>query len=159
MSAVPKRKLCWNCEGNIALSEENCSFCGVFQNPYGQGVEPCSKEENQRSSSHLYALDSLTQEEEPQQQPSPLYEDPSYLAQDPAQVIGEAWLLVKPLVCLMIGFSTAFFSLLLFFFSHEGFFTLQWRADMWYIYILISLPALWVGFKSLNHLPDRPLDS
>ena len=30
MSAIPKKKLCWNCEGRVAFSDENCPFCGVY---------------------------------------------------------------------------------------------------------------------------------
>ncbi len=30
MSAVPKKKLCWNCEGNVAREVDNCTYCGVY---------------------------------------------------------------------------------------------------------------------------------
>ena len=30
MSAVPKKKLCWNCEGSVAKDIDNCPYCGVY---------------------------------------------------------------------------------------------------------------------------------
>jgi hypothetical protein len=30
MSAVPKKKLCWNCEGNVSREIDNCPYCGVY---------------------------------------------------------------------------------------------------------------------------------
>lgn len=33
MSGEAKKKLCWNCEGLVALHLENCPYCGVYLSP------------------------------------------------------------------------------------------------------------------------------
>jgi hypothetical protein len=62
MSAVPKKKLCWNCEGNVAKDIDNCPYCGVY-------VHGAEVEEDARWNPS-YQPDSTKMEDIP----SPLYQ-------------------------------------------------------------------------------------
>lgn len=156
MSPLPKRKLCWNCEGAIGLQERDCSFCGVAQQPVDSGNKSGHPWE---SIQPLYRVEPLAEEES---LPPPLYRgdeaEVSVAAEeDPKRIIGQAWSILKPLLLLLFGLSLLLFGLVLFLFGKEGHFTLQWRADRWYFYLLFALPTLWAGYRAFTTLPLSPL--
>src|ERR1700682_6107444 len=62
MSGKPKRqKMCWNCEGNVNLDEENCPYCQVALFPqtdednssHSHNFSPPYKSENHLMSSSI----------------------------------------------------------------------------------------------------------
>lgn len=140
MSAIPKRKLCWHCEGNITLEEENCPYCGVYthsaeNNTFG------SNQDNPFAPAYKFPETDLsnsleqTQEEEVPVQSDQLHDWISFL---------------KPLFYLLLGSTLGIFGCVLLLFNNNGVFTLQWNADIWYLYLSFSLPLLWLGIRSLS---------
>lgn len=128
MSPIPKQKLCWHCEGSVFVHEENCPYCGVYLNPEAEKEDEFSSIE--LDDSH----DEITHKRD---ETDTLF---SFL---------------KPLTMLLLGSTLSVFSLILFLFNQNGVFTLQWNADAWYLYLLVSLPLLWLGWKSLKFVSDK----
>lgn len=113
-----KKRMCWNCEGNIPLQEEVCPYCRA-------SVLPIQSDESIEE-------ESVSEEEKS----------------------GESKFIALTMGLLMGGSFFLLFSFLLFFFSNNGFFTLIWSDKYWYIYLFVSLPMLYFGWKKLQEIPD-----
>jgi len=158
MSAVPKKKLCWNCEGNVAKNIDNCPYCGVYLHA----------EEIQDSTTWNPTYRSDTEEEET---PSPLYPIDSKLKQDLnqqdesgadsdsdeptawSQVLSQLKRDVFPTLFLMMGSIFFLFGVVLLLFSQNGTFTLQWQEKDGLYFFLSSAPLLifgWIYFQRLD---------
>lgn len=149
MSAVPKKKLCWNCEGNVSQEINNCPYCGV----YLQSME--SEEENLlwNSSYHSSKTEDI---------PLPPYQASfiESLAEQRQSVKTrfefslKAFLQLKkdilPTLLLMMGSLFFLFGTILFLFASEGTLTLQWKGDQWIYFILISIPSIYFGWRHLQ---------
>lgn len=128
MSPIPKQKLCWHCEGNVSIHDDNCPYCGVYLNPEeGKNEEYVESEtvfsssfEESKIEKNLSSFDYL-----------------------------------KPLTLLLLGSTLMIFGFILFLFNQKGVFTLQWNADAWYLYLLVALPLLWIGWLSLKQIDDE----
>ncbi len=134
MSPIPKQKLCWQCEGNVNHHDENCPYCGVYLNP---------EENDEVRDTHHFI---------PPYKP----EIPESIASDQVKVpeqesVHGIFDYVKPLMFLLLGSTLAIFSFILFLFNTNGVFTLQWNANIWYLYLIVGLPLLWWGWRSLRH--------
>ncbi len=148
MTATPKKKLCWNCEGRVSLAEENCPYCAVYLGPApdenGESKDILappyriveSEEENIPASP--YALKKEDQEQEESEET-----DLSYAKTDVKEV-------VLPLGLLSSGTLFLLFGLVLWMFSENGTFTLTWNGDYWYYYLILSLPLLFFGWRALK---------
>lgn len=159
MSAVPKKKLCWNCEGNVARDIDNCPYCGVY-------LHASDIDENAAwNSSHLSS--SKTEEI-----PSPLYQiKPTEEISEEQEIPREedsksfAWnSLYKqlkgdifPILFLMMGSVFFLFGVVLVLFSQGGTFTLQWKESDGFYFLLFALPLIGCGWMFLQQLeePDR----
>lgn len=143
MNAIPKKKLCWNCEGRVAFSDENCPYCGVYlssstlinnensiyipsNSQIQEKIDNQASEDNEASITHGESID---QEE----------------ALLPNQGSG-----ILAMSLLLIGSIFFVFGLILLVFSKEGVLTLQWNASYWYVYSAIAALSLIVGWKSLK---------
>lgn len=145
---TPKKKLCWNCEGRVTLTEEYCPFCGVY-------LSPSTLPEGADHQQHLAP-------------PYKLVEDPSENNLDDAndtdkddqklEISEEQEESFKntllTIFCLLGGVIFFLFGLVLLLFSQQGVFTLQWKASYWIFYLLVSLPLLLIGWNKLKTLPD-----
>jgi hypothetical protein len=132
MSAIPKKKLCWQCEGGVSSAEDNCPYCGVYLHP---------DHEMEASSDSPFAIplfqvnadqnDSLSHDNESFDEEHSLFHT--------AQAL-----------CLMVvGSTLLLFAAVLGLFSTDGVFTLQWNASYWYLYALCALPLLYWGWQAL----------
>jgi hypothetical protein len=158
MKAKPKKKLCWNCEGNVSLQIENCPYCGVyvspgnedkenlFSPPYGPQVE-----NKQDIPTPPYAVNSHTLEGSTTAQDSDLQETEDEKALDE---IVEIKHFIQPLVLLLAGSVFFIFGLTLLLFSHQGVFSLKWNGNYWFLYLLISLPMIGFGWIALQRMKD-----
>lgn len=155
MAVTQKKKLCWNCEGNVSLDDENCPYCGVsvipasleipnlHAPPYQMGHiqenviprAPYKSEEHLDSTNEAHADKSKEEGED--------IEDTS---------INEFKNILLSLLFLLTGSLFFLFGLTLMLFSHNGLFTLQWNGTMWYIYSLLSIPLLFFGWRALLKL-------
>jgi hypothetical protein len=159
MNARPKKKLCWNCEGSVSLSAESCPYCGVSV----AGLPP---EMSTDLPTPPYRLVNATQESaipvapyldetelEEEESAEELSEDIAELAdkageEDTKKTVGILALLFAGSVFLLFGFA-------LFLFSDEGYLTLHWNASYWFVYLLLALPLLFFGLRSLNTLQEQ----
>lgn len=155
MSKQVKQKLCWNCEGSVATTIENCPYCGVYLSP-DQKEEfnfdllkppyPLHEEED------TAVLKAPYTPEEEKLEVVPSKEEKKYKI----KLISFDSLL--PLLSLTTGTVFALFAIALYLFSENGLFTLQWNADYWYLYAIIAVPAFCVGCYSLQNIKEEAME-
>ncbi|OJU80722.1 MAG: hypothetical protein BGO10_02780 [Chlamydia sp. 32-24] len=154
MSTELKKKLCWNCEGRVALTEENCPFCGVY-------LSPSSLPEGADPSHHLMPPYKMAENdiENTTDQNDLLQEIANHSNQDNEiedQTQNEAMLdpALISLATLITGTIFFLFGLVIYVFSINDIFTLSWNKSYWLIFLLISLPLFMIGIKNLKKVED-----
>jgi hypothetical protein len=154
MSAVPKKKLCWNCEGNISRDIDNCPYCGVY-------LQAAELEEDSSSWNPSYRP-SKTEEI-----PSPLYQIQSEQAIDEEveenssetsesfdwnPLMQQLKRDVFPLLFLMMGSVFFLFGVVLVLFAQNGTLTLQWQGHDGIYFLILAVPLLGFGWRFLQRL-------
>lgn len=158
MSAVPKKKLCWNCEGNVSKELDNCPYCKVYLHAID------SEEDSQWNPS--YHAPKLTEEI-----PSPLYQISveQNLEDQEDQVNASPHAVpfhlnfpleqlkrdVFPTLFLMMGSLFFLFGVVLILFSQNGTLTLQWQGHYGFYYLLLAFPLIVFGWKFLQQLEEN----
>lgn len=152
MAGPAKKKLCWNCEGNVSLQEENCPYCGVYLSPSEEGA---AEEEMEELFSPPYRMD---------QRPSDIPPSPfgvkseevtsMHVAEEMKHGSDELKRIIVPLSMLLSGTVFFLFGLALFLFSKKGVFILQWNGAFWYYYLAFGFAALIVGWKALSRVEE-----
>lgn len=156
MTAIPKKKLCWNCEGSVSLSEEICPYCGV-------SVVPASLEGVGHSLSPPYQMNAAQENTIPR---SPYLPDDDEDKEDASKKtlvdidesdvpVDEFKNILLALLLLLSGSMFFLFGLTLVLFSHNNVFTLQWDSSFWFFYSLLSLPLLFFGWRALLKLDQE----
>lgn len=148
-----KTRLCWNCEGNVLISQEVCPFCGV-------SVVPASLDERSSfapsyrisghsdsavpDSSYAMHLDSTKGANEgPSEREDDIETTAAY--HDFKQMLMAA-------IALLSGSIFLLFSLVLLLFSSQGTLTLQWDATLWFVYGGFALLLLFFGWRKLRNI-------
>ncbi len=162
MSKPVKTKLCWNCEGIVTRDSVNCKYCGVYLRRDDDHED--EDEEDEAPKSAFSALKNVIPRppyvpEESSSSSSPAGSIPPTATVTTAaikpQSIATTWkTILYPLICLSAGSVFLLFSFLLYFFSENGTLVLQWDAGRWLIYLVISLPLLLLGWRSLSQIED-----
>ncbi len=158
MSAIPKKKLCWNCEGNVSRQIDNCPFCGVYLhaaedeseerwNPSFQS-RPQIDEEN---SNHPIPFSPL---QDPIDQPDTSLNDFS-----PPSIYSQIRHEILPILLLMSGSVFFLFGVILLLFSQNGTLVLQWNGNHWPYFLIASIPSLIVGWKYFQDIPTSDSDN
>lgn len=157
MSAVPKKKLCWNCEGNVAKNIDNCPYCGVYlhadeienSSAWNPTYRPDPEEE---IPSPLYQIKpELNEADDEEEEPTQNSEE-----QEPgvwSEVFSQLKRDVFPPLFLMMGSIFFLFGVVLLLFSHNGTFTLQWQEKDGLYFFLLSIPLIcfgWMYFQRLD---------
>lgn len=157
MNAKPKKKLCWNCEGATSFEEANCSYCGVYLHPLS-----ISDSEEDDIFNPPYKIQPNNKEEIPEspfnvnKQESVEIEQNEMVAEESVSVLSSGLKeTLVPLMLLSFGSIFSVFALVLMLFSQNGIFSLQWNADNWYLYLVVSLPMLFFGWHTLQRLNDE----
>lgn len=138
-----RRKLCWECGGEVPESAEQCPFCGAaFE------VESADASDTDAFFSQSHASADYYSDSEP---PRPLYqpidegasqEEGFSSEEDKSDGASRQQLIC---LCLLIpGFALLLFGIIMFFFSQEGYLTLKWDAS-WGMFIF-ALSALFIYF-------------
>lgn len=135
MNKPVKTKLCWNCEGSVSRSAENCPYCAVYLSP--------EKEDLSQDPPYSKQIPKAPYNPVEQEEVIGLPE-----AQELATTGFRGAFL--PLILLSTGLISLFFSLILFLFAENGKLTLQWDGSYWYIYLLLALPLLYFGWRYLE---------
>ncbi|MCK4934873.1 MAG: hypothetical protein KAR79_04735 [Simkaniaceae bacterium] len=180
MNTTTKNKTCSSCDAELSIAATYCPFCGsdvlgpakkaksegdsifsdhsvqeslasLYKPPYssrnrfGLGV-PDERDEGDYSKSETQgASDALFQE----------YNE---------ETLGKQETLVSKqggflsLLLLTVGAQLFILGLLLALFSSDGKLTLQWSSHLWYWYLLIAAPMLFLGFRQIKKIPDSTLD-
>jgi hypothetical protein len=154
MSAVPKKKLCWNCEGNIAKDTDNCPYCGVYlhgseeETFWGPTYQPNDNESDLEIPSPLYASTSNEHSSATNKPAEEIQESNQNSLTFSTELSKDFF----PMLFLMAGSLFFLFGLVLLLFSQDGTFTLQWNEDYWIFFWILSLPLLYAGWHLLQKL-------
>lgn len=153
-------KLCWNCEGDVDLASEACTYCGV-------DLGGATKEESQQAFEPAYKVVRPTGE--------PSIPEPAYRASGGAAVADEQWNealngaegqkqmksqvsevkgWLAPLTMLLSGSVFFLFGFVLFLFSQDGVFTLRWNANFSVLYLVLAVPLLYYGWQALQKIEE-----
>ena len=155
MSAKTKKKLCWNCEGNVELKHENCPYCGVSLN-----VSPLAGTKTHADLAPPYRVASNHSSSIPNAPYSSPSSETESKTTDKLPSTGEFQAIAISLTFLFIGSVFGIFGILLFLFSDsQGVFTLSWHGSYWYIYVLLALPLLFLGWKVSHQLNNHVEES
>jgi len=75
-------------------------------------------------------------------------------AQEAAEPEGKTEIVSTLVPILLFSFGVNFFllGLILFFFSEEGSLHLKFNGSLWFLYVFLSMPLLYFGFKKLSKL-------
>lgn len=156
ITSSKKTKLCWNCEGVVERSSENCIYCGVYLHPEEEDL--IDEIGDEVDTSPLYMP---SQEEDESGETSAASEEERILYEEihsehetknasSEDIRG----VILPLVFLLAGSVFLLFSFILYFFSKDGLFVLKWNANYWFIYLLIGIPLLYIGWRTLQYYEE-----
>jgi hypothetical protein len=141
------------------LAEENCPYCGVsVRTPalegVGQQFAPPYLMTNANRSQQIpdspYAVststsgDSSRPEKENEEEHAPEESLPTH----------EFRSVFTPLFLLLSGSVFFLFGIILAIFSRNGVFTLSWNGNLWYFYLLLSLPLLIFGWLAMQKIKE-----
>jgi hypothetical protein len=151
MSQKTKKKLCWNCEGNVSLKNENCPYCGVsltvspllsdVKNPFA----PPYRFTEPSSHSIIPASPYLPSSESESHSEDSEHEDSS-----PSEPLETDELKATTISLLLLLFGTVFliFGIILWLFSDEHrIFILSWNGKYWFVYLLLGIPMSYFGWR------------
>lgn len=153
MAVTQKKKLCWNCEGNVSVEDEACPYCGV-------SVIPASLEGVSHSHTPPYQMGSVQENVIPmppyssgsKQESKEDNEEGEGNSEEDEVSVDEFKNIVISLLLLLAGSMFFLFGLTLALFSHNGVFTLQWNGSYWYVYSILAVPLLLFGWRALLKL-------
>lgn len=158
MSTKTKKKLCWNCEGEVLLNAEQCPFCGVSmeavsmqENKSKDALAPPYKLVNASSDKIPASPYKKAQPTQDKAKKEPPKEEPKEHGEEAATEHGhgDPRHVVLSLAFMLSGAAFAIFGIVLWLFGdHNGHLTLRWNAHYWYVYLLVSLPLLYLGCKA-----------
>lgn len=155
MSAVPKKNLCWNCEGNVSKEIDNCPYCGVYVHA-AEIAEDSSWNPTYYHSKTEQIHSSFHEEEEKGEKEQ--LKNPSYSLPLPFSwkfLFSQLKKDVFPSLFLMTGSIFFLFGTVVTLFSHEGFFTLQWQSSYGYYFLFFAVPLIGFGWKYLHELESE----
>lgn len=153
MNEQVKKKLCWNCEGSVAKHLETCPYCGVYLSPSQQDLQEApSKTLNPPfPSSKKSPASSLGKPPFQDENAEEVAEDAHEEEESSEREEGS---FLSPLLMFIAGTSFGLFGLSLWLFSEGGRLTLSWSEDWASVFMLIALPLLIFGGRSLIRLED-----
>lgn len=147
MNKPQKTKLCWNCEGSVSRTIENCPYCGVYLSPEASDIK---EEQKPALSKPPYTPKNNKKSDIPKAPYAPQEaistpENTTLVAPSSLQTV------FLPLFLLSAGAIALFFAFILMLFATNGKLTLQWDGEQWYLYALAAIPLLAAGWFTLNH--------
>lgn len=153
MAANEKKKLCWNCEGNVARNLETCPYCGVYLSP--QGADNKDQKTDKNLIKPPYPIQNSKKDK---QVPKPPYvpeekeedEEEEEALATPQEPRANAFLYA--LLLLLAGSQFALFGLMLYLFSDRGQLVLSWSQDYGLVFLALAVPLLGWGVKTFRDL-------
>lgn len=167
MQSSERRKLCWNCEGGVSYDAIFCPYCDSdLKRPKNESME--SNKDNHYKSlndslASLYRPPYLAREDHgygvPDEKEEEFFDEDleenadyasSLQSKMMAQESDQEGRFVWALLLLLMGGNLLTLGLLILFFSEAGSLTIEWKSQYWFIYILLSCPLMFVGWKCLT---------
>lgn len=153
MNKSERKKLCWNCEGNVSISEEYCPFCGVSVVPaFLEGAEVEFAPPYAKNAEKDYGIPKSPYNHDDIHEDSVKSEPQKEIVEDLEPAVDEFKRVALAVTLLLSGSVFFLFSLAMGLFSRNGVFTLHWDATYWFIYAILGLPLLFLGWRSLMKL-------
>jgi hypothetical protein len=156
--ASKRKKMCWNCDGSVSFDSAYCPYCGNDLSQGGEAAQPAKEQKSDDSLASLYkppysAKNSDTSSRKQHAYVEEMASHDVFQAdheesEPPALTETDAG--IWPLLFLSIGATLLTLGLLLFFFSENGRVVLEWNAHYWFLYCLVSVPMLMMGYKFLS---------
>jgi len=145
----PKQKTCWNCESNVTLIEENCPSCSVY-------LSPLPDEGQRRGYSILIPPYNISEEEPQKEIPSHEIDLRNKADEESEKIVKDVSIksVVAILSFLFLGSILLLFGVFMLVFSQNNALILKWNASYWYVYLGLSLPLLFLGWRGLNLLSE-----
>lgn len=145
MATKVKKKLCWNCDGEVSWQQENCPYCAVYLNPNGE-----------ESANELFDPPYNLEEPEEESVPPPSPYTTTTVenvasasipndVQKPLEKNEDIKSAFLPLTLLLSGIVFLFFGMALMFFSRNGVLTLRWDGTYWFVYVFLGAALLTYG--------------
>lgn len=140
MSPKTKKKLCWHCEGSVSVDNDTCPYCGVNI----ASVTP--SDSLPLKAPYATVGESVTDLPEP---PYPSSKKEAEETEEEQHSISQE-LRHTAFAINMVGIGSILilFGLVLLIFSDpNGILTLHWNGSYWFIYPLIGVPLVYLGWK------------
>lgn len=172
MKPVDRQKICANCDGRIAIEAEQCPYCAAPCSipPQPQAPTPLFDHKSiQDSLTSLYTPPYANNKSAPDMKydkdkikPKSFVKEShenqlnaslgkvGYSSSAPIieqEKVQQEKSSFAPLLFLLLGGNLLIIALLQLFFSEGGILRLEWQSKYWYIYALIGLPVLYMGYK------------
>ena len=168
---VKGKKKCWKCEGEVHVYAMQCPYCGVdltvnkeevYESPY-QFVRPQQdglipgQTPPMSPFSHQEVVDEDHETREAKGiRHSNEIVDENIESESAPLLHPQFKRTIKPLLLLLPGVIFLVFSFALIFFSDKrGELVLRWSSSLWPFYLLVALPMLFYGWKSLRQLEEE----
>ncbi len=164
--------MCPYCEGSIPINAQECKYCGSSFMKKTSNVSPYQTEDSLASlyeppyaptrktasfaipdpemSSSMLRDPIMDNEEEEETFPrrKPTLKKPTHAQQVESDEEESAQ--IGSILLLSLGGLLFTLAWLLFFFSDHGKLVLEWKSRYWFIYLLVSIPMLYKGWKKLS---------
>lgn len=159
MKPKKRQKLCHNCEGEMDLDVIVCPFCAADlreEKPEQKraSYNPSFLHTNQQTNQSLYpspySPKPSPREEEAAVEPEAV--EMTAAAEPAEEKESGSKNIFAPTVFFTLGVQLFLFGFLMLLFSHKGVVVLKWDAHYWFGYVLVSLPFLYFGYKSISRL-------
>jgi hypothetical protein len=155
--ANQRTKLCSNCEGRVELDTTICPFCGSNVSQMDDGLHNQKADENS-----LSYEDTLSSLYPPPYKPKAIDTNINISTNNFDKTIKEDGVSeneeekssnsLVTTISFLIGVNILTFSLFLAIFSQDGYLSLEFKSSFWFIYSLISIPLLYIGYKGLKEI-------
>lgn len=158
MDTSIKQKLCWNCEARVDFGVESCPSCGVYLSTSPLLEQSAAVSTNYSTPPYRYVANEQETQipespynfQDPVPQPA-VSEEKKVVYTEEASTTPVLWKLeLMPMGLLLTGSIFSLFGLVLLLFSTDGELTLRWNGEYWYLYLLLGVPFLTFGWRSLQ---------
>ncbi|MBM3207988.1 MAG: hypothetical protein FJZ57_05210 [Chlamydiae bacterium] len=174
MKPADRQKICTNCDGRIPVEAQECLYCGskvVLSQEMAAPSPAFDHQSIQDSLSSLYAppYSNMSandmKNDKDKNKPKPIlresqdnqlhaalgkFNHSQTTPVDPIQEREPGKSSFMPLLMLLLGGNLLIIGLLQFFFSENGVLRLEWQSKYWFVYFLISVPVILLGYKKAN---------
>lgn len=151
MNPKPKVKLCWNCEGRVSFKDENCPYCAVYLHPESNQGDDEDDDETPLDPPYRVISNSDNPAPKAPYAAEEVVKDEETFTLLPTEGLKHV---LAPLALLLFGSTFFLFGIILLLFSQEGIFTLRWNANIWFMYELLAIPLLFLGWRTLNRFKE-----